>query len=198
MKTFIQFSLVSLAFLALGATSCTKDDIDTTTAVELPEPIDTIVVADPIYYRVSSSSQQRVADGQAYSITNGDNTFYVLASNNVSVECPGGLATSFDGGEDYFQFHFIQTPDNEIVFLSSFNSIVDSNTVTLFATVPPTCVGAPFEIDYQLINDRISGTITGEFFYINPVYVPPFENCDNFVSVGLVDVSFDLPLKDCN
>ncbi|MFK8054819.1 MAG: hypothetical protein AB8F78_01765 [Saprospiraceae bacterium] len=201
MKSLFQFSLASTLLTFLFATSCSKESFDISDPVDLPAVVDTVFVEDPIAYTIQGTSQSSVSSGTAHYGTNGDRTAFVLTSDNVDVECPGGMATSFQGGEegeDYFQFHFFETNGIQFVSYATFNNaLVDGNRRWVSWLTVPDCIGDRPVIEYEIDGDRITGTVTAEFFYPNPVYVDPFENCDNWISIGVVDVSFDLPLVKC-
>ena len=192
-------ALVAGASLLFGLAACDEENTDLVITRDLPAPVDTVVVDDPISLLLVETETRRVSSGTAYFLVNGENTGYVLGSETVSVDCPGSLMTEFDGADDFFLANFIETPGGAFVQNASFNADVDGGTRTLTTLgVPPTCLTAPLAIDYANDGERVAGTIRGEFFYRAPVYVEPFDNCDNWVSVGEVEVAFDLPLRSCN
>lgn len=197
MNSHFQFFLASLVAFSLAFASCTKESYETTNRLDLPPSIDTVVVENPISLRIANESAT-VLNGEARWGSNSANNseLYVLTSESVTVECPGGMSTAYDGGETYFDIQFIVTPTASSVFLARLRTEINGVRRDLDNLVPSACAGAPIDIEYEIVNGRISGTLSGEFFYINPIYTDPFSDCANFVSVGIVDVSFDLPLVD--
>ena len=192
---------LAAALLVFGLfTACTPEDIDIVVPRDLQVEVDTILVNDPIALRVPSTSTQRVSSGTAHYTQSPESTVYLLASNNVTVVCESNssLTSAFDGGEDLFHFQFVEAAGSKFFSNAFFNMIVDGRRVTALSVVPPNCITDVPEITYVIDDDRITGTITGEFFYPNPIYVAPVTNCDNWISVGNVEVSFDLPLVNCN
>jgi len=196
MKSLFQVSLASLFFFSLVLISCSKESYDVTEPpVDLPIAIDTIVVDAPIALSVPGNESASIYDGEARWGTNSVTgiEFYVLTSKSVSVECPGGMSTTYTGGEDYFNFQFVKSSNGETgVFLAKFRTIINGEQKDLDNLVPSECAADRIVIDYEIVGDRIQGTFSGEFFIFNPVADVPL--CDNFVSVGIVDVSFDLPI----
>ena len=192
---------LAAAVLVLGAAACDEENTDLVLTRDLPAPVDTVFVDDPISLTVTRTETRRVEEGTAYSFVNGENTAYLLASESVTVECPGSLRSSWrlEDGETFFRFQFVVTPNGPFVIDANFNAEIDGRRPTLLggAAVTPGCVNPVFDIDYVIDGDRITGTLRGEFAYLVPV--PNFPNtCEDWVNVGDVEVAFDLPLRSCN
>lgn len=201
MKSLFQFSLASLFFFSLVLVSCNKESFDITEPIDLPAVIDTIFIDDPIALTVPGNESASILVGTAFWGENGPNKLFTFASDNVEVECPGGMATSYNGSDpddEFFQIQFFEGSDTTFVLFAFVRTEIDGVTRTVSSLMPPeTCPRVPVLIEYEVENDRITAELTGEFFYPNPVYTPPFENCDNYISTGIIEVSIDLPLVKC-
>ncbi len=118
----------------------------------------------------------------------------------MEVQCPGGLSSSYNGNGDFFLFQFYVTATDTVVFDGNFTTVIGgaSRTVWTFFAPPECNFNRNFDISYTVADGRINGTITGEYNYFIDALANPFFACDNFASTGAVDVTFDLPLRNCN
>ncbi len=200
MNTTARLLLAAMASASLLATSCSKDDSDLLITRDLPASIDTVDVPDAISYQLLTAPGNTTLDGDAYVLNSNNGALYLLASRGVEVECPGDLSSTYRGNGDFFRFQFFVAGSDTTVFDANFNTVIGGVAQTVGSLIAPP--GCPFErefdINYTIANDRISGTITGEYQYVIDVKADPFFACENFASTGVVDVTFDLPLRNCN
>ncbi|MEO1514571.1 MAG: hypothetical protein AAFV95_06150 [Bacteroidota bacterium] len=194
-----QISILSSLLLLALLVSCSKENIDTIELEPISTQPDTVLVPDALKY-VMPSGATTLLQGTAYKYVSATNnaTLYMVASNEVDVECPGGLSASYQGPGNFFRFQFYEFNGNYTVFDAGFNTEIDGTTKTLMDLKIPECQPDPIEIEFEIVNDRMRGTFTGEFYYFAPILVEPLRDCVNYISSGIVEVSFDLPLRDCN
>jgi hypothetical protein len=187
--------------IALLAIACEKDNINLTTSEELPPEPTIIEVESSLIYRVANSSTSSLA-ASAYKIPGSipSGASYYVASNDVTIECQDGTAfrASFDGGE-LFSVLFYGDEFGANVIQADFETVVDGDTITVTNSFPtPNCPRPILSVDYEEEDGRLRGTVSGEFFRLADEIVAPFDSCVNFVSVGILDASFDVAIIPCD
>lgn len=190
--------IITIALLALA---CEKDNINLTTTEELPQEPTIIEVENSLVYRIASSNTSSIA-ASAYkiegSIPSGAN--YYVASDDVTVECQDGTSfrSSFDGGE-LFALLFYGDEFGANVLQADFEMLVNGDTIVVSNSFPlGDCPRPPLTVDYEEEDGRLRGTVSGEFFRLADEIVAPFDSCVNFVSVGILDASFDVAIIPCD
>lgn len=187
--------LFSIVLLIL--TSCSQDNIETTDINFLPEDPVIVNIENPLKYNLRATDPT-ITSGTAYENIGETSTLYLVASDDVEVECPGGLASSFQAPGDFFHFMFINFNGGDQVIDARFNTVIDGNEIGVFNLNFIDCITESIQVDYEIVNDRMVGTFTGEFFYFNDEFVEPFDSCVNFISAGILEASFNCPLVNCN
>ena len=186
------FSFIVLLFI-----SCSSENQDIIIEEELPDEPVVVEVDNPLSYRLENADNT-IVSGTAYKNTGPNATLYLIASDGVEVECPGGLASSYDGDGEFFRFMFVVVEEDSIVIDANFGAEIDGERKTLFSTIPPACINEFVDVSFEEADGRVQGVFRGEFFYFSDVFVEPFENCENFISAGILEARFDLPLEICN
>ena len=186
----ITFSLFSLV-------SCSSDNQNLIIEEALPDEPVVVEVDNPLSYRLENA-ENTIVSGTAYKNIGPNATLYLIASDGVDVECPGGLASSYDGDGEFFRFMFVVTEEDSIVIDANFGADIDGARRTLFATIPPDCINEFVGVSFEEVDGRVQGVFRGEFFYFSGLFVEPFESCENFTSAGILEARFDLPLEICN
>ncbi len=177
--------------------SCNTDNYDYTEDIADPYVTDTIDVDNILAYTIPDNDTY-LEDGRVLEyLPEGGLTNWVIASSEVDVTCANnGISTSFSGSE-YFQFTFYDNFGEPVIFNASFTGYFDNELKTVSMNLNPACPAEQTIINYEITGDRMSGTITGEYFYLADDLIEPFISCENFISTGIVDITFDLPLQDC-
>jgi|GEM_PF-2391521 len=186
-----------LGTLILFVISCSDDNYDIYSEEELAEEPTEIFVDDALSFGLRNSSDLTNTAGIAYT----NDEFYHVGSQDVDVVCENqGLSYSFDGLGDYFSFTFFGNDSGNAAAFGGFESIIDGEQVLLVDIIhPPHCPSeAPITVDYVEYDNRIRGTISGEFFRLNDTLITPFDTCVNYVSLGVLEASFDVELVVCN
>jgi len=189
--------LIPLSFLLILLSACSADNIDQEHFNVIEEDPVLITIDNPLTFRLDEQDPT-ITSGTAYEFIGQDANFYLVASDDVQVECPGGLATSFEGPGEFFRFFFFETNDITQVIDGNFNTVVNGAPKTVTTLVPPNCIQDFVQVDYTIEGDRMTGSFTGEYFYLNDEFVEPFDSCVNFISAGILTATFDCPLVNCN
>lgn len=186
--------LLFFIFSILLFSACSNDDFDVLTEEELPFEPKEVEIEDAISFR-TGQSPTRITQGLGYKAEVGR----LVASEAVEVECPGGLATRWEG-EDYFlHIFFIKTDEGYFLIEARFDAEIDGQKKSVFLRVPGECLeGIPETLTIEQDDDeRLAGRLSGEFFRINTDFVGEITDtnrCDFFISVGELEASFDVPV----
>lgn len=186
--TTMKYYIVFIASLFLY--SCSGDNIDLITEEALPqEPVVTEIENSILLGR--SNAPTVLTPGDAYI----SGQFYLIASDGVIVECPGGLSTTWNGVDDFFHMTVVED-SGEFYIINTFYTIeVDGLTTTVRNVIPVDCGSAnQGSISITVENDRLKGTFSDEFYRINPQWSGPQDDCEAWISVGTIDASFDVPV----
>lgn len=186
-----------LTFSLFSVASCSSDNQNLIIEEALPNEPVVVEVDNPLTYRLENADNT-IVSGTAYKNTGPEATLYLIASDGVDVECPGGLASSYDGDGEFFRFMFVVVEEDSIVIDANFGAEIDGVRKTLFSTIPPACINEFVDVSFEEVDGRVKGVFKGEFFYLADVFVEPFESCENFISAGILEARFDLPLEICN
>lgn len=200
MKSLITSSVL-LLFICLFS-SCSEENFEIIEDQEIPIAPVVIDIDNSVSYRLTNTSTVKNTGGRAYKYpaTLPNSANYFVASDDVSVVCEdnGGFSSSFMGG-DLFQFLFYSDESGSYVLFGDFAADINGELVTASSAILPfDCPKEPIVVDFSESNGRLQGTFTGEFFKLATDLVSPFDSCVNYVSLGILDASFDLELIDCN
>lgn len=183
-----------LFFIILASSSCTDDNYDLYDESADEHTPTVIEVENAITFRVGGGAST-YTDGVAYR----NNTTYHVGSEDVIIECVGdnGLSYSFFGG-DYFSFLFFKNGDTNFVPNAGFTTTIDGKELTVQSEIiPGICSAEPIQLEVTEESDRLKGNISGEFYVLADSIVSPFDSCVNFISVGILEASFDVELIVC-
>ena len=186
--------LTAIGIVLMSITSCTDDNYDIYSESADDHTPTIIDVENSISFRLASSDET-YTEGVAYK----NGVAYHVGSKDVIVECTegGGLAYSFFEG-DFFTFLFVKNPTSNFVLTGGFTTEIDGEEVSVSSDlIPGLCSDEPIEIEITEESDRLKGNISGEFYILADEIVSPFDSCVNFVSVGILEASFDVELIEC-
>lgn len=193
-----------LLFLGSLFTACDDDNINLTTTEETPFEPTVVEVENALNYLLTGSTNGTATStaASAYKIPVPvlEGAYYLVASDDVAVDCDsnGSFSASFDGGELFYVAFYSDEQVTNVQY-ADFEAVVDGDTLTLSSVIlPDDCPSVPLEVSYEEADGRLTGTVTGEFFYFTSDWVLPFENCVNYISAGILEASFDVAIVDCN
>jgi len=182
--------------LTLTIYSCGEDNYDVYAEEELPYEATEVYVDDALSFGLRNSDEYVNTEGVAYE----KNDFFHVGSRDVMVECDPELSYSFDGIGDFFSFTFFGNDTGNAAAFGGFTTIIDGESVTALDQIyPQSCpTNEPIRVTYEKIENRLQGTIKGEFYTFSDSIVLPFDSCVNYVSLGVLEASFDVELIVCD
>ena len=188
---------LAIVFLStLFIFSCTKENIDELELIEKENEPTIVELDNSINFRISRSSNGELTEGSAYRNTFNE-TYYTVASKGMTVECPGS-STSWDGDGVFFIIQWVVLPDGSAgAYYARFITTIDGEQRDVSYVSPPECGELSLSVEFEEIDDRVVGTCTGRFFYLD-YQGEPFNDCMNWVDAGELTASFDVPLVICN
>lgn len=193
----LQYLFLALAIISLA--SCGEDNYDSYTEAELPNDPVEIIVDNELTISLRGNEVNSTISGIAYE----SNDFYHLGSADIDVTCTDfGLEYKGNGIllNEFFSVVFFGNETGVANAFGGFTFILDGEPVGVIDLIYPNhCPNDnPFTVQYEQYDDRIRGTLNGEFWTFADSLVIPFDSCVNYVSVGVVEATFDLELIKCD
>jgi len=188
-----KLALVFLSTLVLF--SCSKENLNEVEVVEKGNEATIAELDNSILFSMSSAQTGELQEGYAYRSTF-DHVQYIVASEGVTVECPGS-STSYEGDGIFFNISWVVLPDQNLVFNAGFSTMINGKQRFVDNRNPPECGDVDISVEYEEVGDRLIGTCTGTFYYLD-YQEEPLNDCKNWVYAGVLEASFDVPLVICN
>ncbi len=183
-----------LSFIFLFAFGCEKDNfdiVDETPDITDPTVIETEDPVDFITYRMPSGTSVTQTGGGL--ITN--EGFVGLATSETAVaECLDGGTISLSTNGAGLTMGFLTDP-LEVFFIGAYDleGAPDANSFRV-----PACETTAPELELTtLTDDQVAGSLSLELFTLNPAN-PTSVDCEDIISLGVVEVEFNVPLTRCN
>lgn len=186
---------LTLLFAILFLVSCSKESFDETIIEESPFDPVLVELESSISFRVTESDDAELLAGTAYRSTFGE-VQYIIGSDGTTVECPGS-SVSYDGDGEFFYISWIVTDQGPFVYGARFSTIIDGKKRSVALVGAPDCVDVYADVTYEEVDDKLVGTISGRFLYLEYIEEPLFD-CKNWKDAGELTASFNVPLTICN
>lgn len=190
MLRFLPTVLVALVILMV---SCEKENFDITE--EIPEETNPVIVEteeEDVFFLKMPNGETVDLEGQGVI---DENVVGLVTSSSSAISCEDGIISiAFDPTTPGFFTVFTLSPDADPFVLIGGGAMIEGFTDD-FALIDGRCESMPSSLEViTLTEDRFEGIFTAEFFTSNGT---SSGDCEDLISLGLIEVVFNVALVTC-